>query len=92
MKEHLVDQWSPEFIYKARGQAFSPSFDCAKTSHPVEHAICADPVLAELDAAPNKDALRSGQRQWLKQRRQCAQRADISRYFERHYRERLSQL
>jgi formylglycine-generating enzyme required for sulfatase activity/uncharacterized protein YecT (DUF1311 family) len=83
---------------------FFPSFDCAKASNPVEHAICADPVLAELDATlaarykqalgatSNKEALKSTQRQWLKQRNgQCANAPDISQCLQRQYRERLSQ-
>jgi uncharacterized protein YecT (DUF1311 family) len=86
-------------------KGFSPSFDCAKASNSVEHAICANPVLAELDvrvdaaynkaisAAPNKaNALRTEQRQWLKQMHtQCAAATDFS-CLERHDNQRLTQL
>ena len=88
----------------AKSKTFAPSFDCKKASTTVEHTICADPVLAELDvvmaarykqalnATSNKEALRSRQREWLKQRGQCAKAADIFRCLQQRYRERLSQL
>jgi serine/threonine protein kinase len=94
---------SRQIVPNDSAKDFSPSFDCAKASSPVEHTICADPVLAELDVAlaaryrqalgstSNKEALRSRQRQWLKQREQCADASDIFQCIQRHYRERLSQ-
>jgi len=82
---------------------FAPSFDCAKASNAVERAICADPVLAELDvrlaiqykqalqSAANKEALRKVQRQWLQQmHRQCSNGA--SQCIQQHYKKRLSEL
>ncbi|HEY6816425.1 MAG TPA: lysozyme inhibitor LprI family protein [Croceibacterium sp.] len=64
--------------------AAAPSFDCAKAHSAVEHAICADAALAELDreeariyrlarAAPeaNRDALRDRQRRFLAERDSC---------------------
>lgn len=57
-----------------------PSFDCAKASAPIEHAICADPALARLDAelaarytealakTADADALRATQRAWADER------------------------
>jgi uncharacterized protein YecT (DUF1311 family) len=86
-----------------QGRSFSPSFDCARASNAVEQAICADPVLAELDvsvaagykkalrAASDKKALRAEQRQWLKQTHsQCSDAA--FQCIQERYRERLSQL
>jgi len=83
---------------------FSPSFDCAKASNQVEKAICADRVLSELDvvmadrykkalgAASDKKALKSSQRQWLKQREKCAKASDVFQCVQKSYRDRLSQL
>lgn len=61
--------------------AHAASFDCGAARSPIEHAICNDPQLSALDselanayrAALNKrgadtDALKAGQREWLKQR------------------------
>lgn len=61
------------------------SFDCAKASNDVEHAICNSPKLSDLDERLNDnyqlaianlpgdqaDALRSTQRSWMKQRDTC---------------------
>jgi uncharacterized protein len=64
----------------AAAQEVSPSFDCAKASQPVEHAICADGTLAKLDAdlaviytealaqAADAEALRKSQRDWSNER------------------------
>lgn len=64
----------------ALAQDAQPSFDCAKASAPVEHAICGDAALAKLDAdlasryteelakASDPDALRSEQRAWAGER------------------------
>ena len=83
---------------------FSPSFDCAKATNSVEHAICANPVLAELDvtvaadykkvlsAVAKKEILRAEQRQWLHQMHtQCAAAADFQ-CIQQHYNKRLTQL
>ncbi|WP_439617738.1 caspase family protein [Shinella sp.] len=62
-----------------------PSFDCAKASNAVEHAICGDPTLAALDAemaavysqqrsaAEGKAAekLVADQRAWMRKRSRC---------------------
>ncbi|WP_213938458.1 lysozyme inhibitor LprI family protein [Pseudomonas sp. dw_612] len=65
------------------GTAQATSFDCAKASTPVEHAICESPQLSRLDEQINslyvqaldrvadKTALRQEQRDWLKQRNTC---------------------
>ena len=70
--------------------AMAASFDCQKASTPVERAICANPELSELDStlgahysraiaklAPDqRDALRTGQRTWLKARNACVAEPD----------------
>lgn len=66
--------------------AAAPSFDCTNARTPVEHAICADPALAELDreearlyrlarAAPQarRDDLLARQREFLAARDSCPQ-------------------
>ncbi len=64
----------------ALAQDAQPSFDCAKASAPVEHAICGNDTLSQLDAdlatrytaelakAVDPDALRSEQRAWAGER------------------------
>ncbi|MBI2255263.1 MAG: DUF1311 domain-containing protein [Proteobacteria bacterium] len=64
----------------AVAQDAQPSFDCAKASAPVEHAICGDATLAKLDGdlatryteelarAGDPDALRNEQRAWAGER------------------------
>lgn len=61
------------------------SFDCAKATSDIEHAICNNPDLSSLDGtlsesyqsamanlpAEQADALRTAQRGWLKQRNAC---------------------
>jgi uncharacterized protein YecT (DUF1311 family) len=81
----------------------APSFNCAKASNAVERAICADPVLAEMDvvmaadyrkalqAVPDQKTLRAEQRQWLRQMHsQCANGA--FQCIQHHYGTRSSQL
>ena len=66
--------------------AAAPSFDCAKARSEVEHAICADPALAELDreearlyrlarAVPQArlEQLRDRQREFLATRNGCTE-------------------
>lgn len=85
-------------------RSFSPSFDCTKASNTVERAICADPILSQLDVSmagdykkalsvvANKQALRAEQRQWLQQMHtQCAATADF-KCIQQHYNKRLTQL
>ncbi|EOW6769902.1 lysozyme inhibitor LprI family protein [Cronobacter muytjensii] len=66
--------------------ALAASFDCDKAGTPVEHAICQQQALGELDSKINDDylramgslpaqdatALRTEQRAWLKTRNACA--------------------
>ncbi|WP_105737848.1 lysozyme inhibitor LprI family protein [Cronobacter dublinensis] len=66
--------------------AVAASFDCDKAGTPVEHAICQQQTLGELDSKINDDylramgslpaqeaaALRTEQRAWLKTRNACA--------------------
>lgn len=64
------------------------SFDCASAATPAEKAVCADPYTSSLDeklgllwrttlsSVADQKALKADQRQWLKQRNQCA--TDIS--------------
>ena len=81
----------------------APSFACAKASNAVERVVCADPVLAELDVGvaaeykkalslvADKAALRTNQRQWLRQMHsQCAKVG--SQCIQHYYKTRLSQL
>ncbi len=67
--------------------ACAASFDCSKASTQVERLICADPTLSDLDdrlaqayraaaGRPGADAVRAGQRRWLKEVRNRCQ--DIS--------------
>jgi uncharacterized protein len=68
------------FSLPAVAQDAQPSFDCAKASAPVEHAICGDASLAKLDAdlasryteelakVADSDILRSEQRAWAGER------------------------
>jgi uncharacterized protein YecT (DUF1311 family) len=81
----------------------APSFNCAKASNAVEHAICADPSLAAIDvsmaadykkalkAVPNRAALRAEQRRWLRQMHsQCSNGA--FQCIQQHYGTRSAQL
>jgi uncharacterized protein YecT (DUF1311 family) len=81
----------------------APSFNCAKASNAVERAVCADSVLAELDVqvaaeykkalglTTDKAALRTNQKQWLRQMHsQCAKVG--FQCIQHYYRTRLSQL
>jgi len=81
----------------------APGFDCAKASTDTEHAICADPELAELDAemtrlysaararfeGPRAEQLVDRQRQWLRRRARCG--ADGA-CLTRHMRQRIRAL
>ena len=71
--------------------AHAASFDCGAARSPIEHAICNDPQLSALDselanayrAALNKrgadtDALKAGQREWLKQRAPSSGEIDVA--------------
>lgn len=84
-------------------KASTPSFDCAKASTLVESTICADPLLARLDAALAKtygdirasdigeDArsyLRTTQREWIRERNECS---DV-RCIETAYRNRIDEV
>ena len=81
----------------------APSFNCAKASNAVEHAICADPFLAAMDvsmaadykkalkAVTNRTTLRAEQRQWLRQMHsQCSNAAP--QCIQQHYGTRSVQL
>jgi uncharacterized protein YecT (DUF1311 family) len=81
----------------------APSFNCAKASNAVERAICADPVLAEMDvsmaadykkalkAVSNRATLRAEQRQWLRHMHsQCSDAA--FQCIQQHYGTRSAQL
>jgi uncharacterized protein len=71
--------------------AYGSSFDCSGAVSPSEKAICADPYTSKLDqklgelwrlALPkvaDPKAFKSDQRQWLKQRNQCADQLDCLR-------------
>jgi uncharacterized protein YecT (DUF1311 family) len=67
-------------VAAAEAEVSGPSFDCAKASTPVEHAICADAALSAFDArlaalyaealakAVDGDKLRDAQRDWSAKR------------------------
>lgn len=68
------------FAVPALAQDAQPSFDCAKAATPVEHAICSNETLSQLDSdlagtytkalahAADAEALRNEQRAWSAQR------------------------
>lgn len=82
MLRHLlaVSAFTMLLATTAVAQEAKPSFDCAKASTPVEHAICASPSVAALDAemavsyaaalkqSGDAEALRREQRDWAAQR------------------------
>ena len=81
--------------------AASPSFDCKKAGTPVEHSICDNPELAELDsqlakaykraraAAADPNKVRSEQRAWVKERNKC--RSNVA-CLQQSYQSRLAAL
>lgn len=93
-------------ILLAASASAAPSFDCAKASGWVEHTICAQAALGDLDrrlaelyaarrgASPAADeaALRDTQRTWARGRAACEKEADGVACLERHYRQRLAEL
>jgi uncharacterized protein YecT (DUF1311 family) len=82
----------------------APSFDCTKATTPVERAICADPLLVQLDRVMadtytqvlnvvNRQVLREEQRRWIELRdKQCANTPNINQCIQQHYKTRLQQL
>lgn len=77
-----------------------PSFDCAKATTQIEKMICADPKLAQADAATvalyktalaasvNPDGFKQGQTNWRKNVRDaCADAACLSRAYQERQRE-----
>ncbi len=82
----------------------APSFDCAKASGWVEHTVCTQAALGDLDReladryaaarrnAADEAALRDGQRAWARGRAACEKQADSVACLERHYRQRLTEL
>jgi uncharacterized protein YecT (DUF1311 family) len=82
MLRHLlaVSAFTMLLAVPAAAQEAKPSFDCAKASTPVEHAICESPSVAALDAemavsyadalkqTGDAEALRRDQRDWAAQR------------------------
>lgn len=93
------------FLLGASASA-APSFDCAKANGWVEHTICAQPALGDLDRrladayaakrgaspAANEAALRDSQRAWARGRAACEKEADGVTCLVRHYRQRLAEL
>ena len=75
------------FVLAASAQA--ASFDCAKAQSKVEHIICDTPVISKLDdemsaaykaALQDKkqaDTIRQTQKQWMKERNNCAEAACV---------------
>lgn len=68
----------------APGRTFNASFDCSKAATRVERMICSDEELAELDqlmglqysqVIKHTPEAREGQREWLKERNACGDKA-----------------
>lgn len=84
----------------------SPSFDCAKAEGEVEHIICSDPELMNLDnqmAVVYKEAtqkavnehppfLKAEQRGWIKGRNDCWKSDDKKKCVEQEYKLRIAEL
>ncbi len=84
----------------------APSFDCAKAGGWVEHTVCAQAALGDLDRelaelyaarrrglGPADEAtLRDAQRAWARGRAACEKQADGVDCLVRHYRQRLAAL
>lgn len=74
--------------------AEAASFDCKKATGKVERRVCANPELSQLDAqlaraydqalknAKDPTALKTAQRQWLKDRNNCAEDACIRQTYQ----------
>lgn len=78
------------------------SFDCAKATTWVEHAVCGDPALSTLDERMSKlyldarwrirkdipatETLREAQRVWMRERNRCGSLACIARTYDRRIR------
>lgn len=75
--------------------SYAASFDCAKAVSATEKMICNDPAISKLDeqlassyklaleSAKDKDALKTQQKNWLKQKRNvCANQACIKNVYE----------
>jgi uncharacterized protein len=81
-------------------QALAASFDCAKAQTTVEHLICNNPDISKLDeelSAAYKaalqdekrdEAIKLGQKQWMKERNSCSDAACV----QSAYRKRIEQL
>lgn len=82
-------------------QAYAAGFDCSKASSAIEKAICADPGLSTLDgelsavyskalaSAPDREALKGEQRQWLTQiRNKCLDNQCLAEV----YRKRIAEI
>ncbi|HMR32410.1 MAG TPA: lysozyme inhibitor LprI family protein [Geminicoccaceae bacterium] len=102
-----LSRFSPLLALLAAPPAWAaPSFDCAKAGGWVEHTVCAEAVLADLDsrlaglyaarrhglAAAEDSALRDSQRAWARGRAACEKQPDAVACLERHYRQRLAEL
>ncbi|VXC98352.1 conserved exported hypothetical protein [Pseudomonas sp. 8Z] len=85
--------------------AEAASFDCAKASHPIEHAICADAQLSALDerlastfrrirqfSASGDSSLLEEQRAWLRDTRQQCAAGDVAGCVRQRYEWRLQEL
>lgn len=85
----------------------TPSFDCTKTTDPVQPLICEDPQLSRLDSelaatveraasdansVPSGEDLRSAQRRWIVSRNQCGANADPRACLVHSYAARIQQL
>ena len=79
---------------------YAPSFDCLKASSPVDHQVCEDRELSNLDLqmsqlyktararTQDKEQLRAEQIGWIKSKRACANKTCI----EKAYQDRIKQL
>jgi uncharacterized protein YecT (DUF1311 family) len=86
--------------------AAAPSFDCAKAGNWVEHTLCANAALGDLDrrmadlyaarvkatAADGAARLREAQRAWARGRAACETEANATACLEQRYRQRIAEL
>jgi len=86
--------------------SFAASFDCGKASTKVERMICMNPKLGESDQDLNDQytrlilaseplkvaAIKTAQRQWLKERGKCSDQICVQKVYQKRVRELYAQL
>lgn len=100
MIRHL---WPCIGLLLAAPAAAAPSFDCAKARGWVEHTVCAETAISDLDRriaelyaarlrSGDEAAVREAQRSWARGRGACEKQADATACLTRSYRQRLAEL